>query len=159
MFISTVHKLFRQHPPPPPPPPPPHTHTHTSPYLSTVPIFDFQNLQKSGCPDFLEFYPVNIPVFKVIFKTQISIFQVFFLQIEKKYTLSIWNARIWICRGFRCGVQCTIDQVFGVQWASGVWWEALVFDGGGGGGGLVVRTMMKVSWFLISKCWQVCTTF
>ena len=25
-------------------------------------------------------------------------------------------------------------------------------------GGGVVRTMMKVSWFLISKCWQVCVS-
>ena len=33
-------------------------------FVGTVPIFDFQNLQKSGCPDFLEFQPVNIPVFK-----------------------------------------------------------------------------------------------
>ena len=38
-------------------------------FIQTVPISDFQNLQKSGCPDFLEFEPVNIPVFKVIFKT------------------------------------------------------------------------------------------
>ena len=58
-------------------------------------------------------------------------------------------------RGFRCGVQCTIDQIFSVQSASGVWWEAMVFVGGEGGGG-GVRAMMKVSWFLISKCWQVC---
>ena len=28
--------------------------------------------------------------------------------------------------------------------------------GGGGGGGEEVTAMMKVSWFLISKCWQVC---
>ena len=39
------------------------------PYLPTVPIFDFQNLQKSGRPDFLELQPVNIPVFKLKFKT------------------------------------------------------------------------------------------
>ena len=59
-------------------------HSCTSPevqinnaYLPTVlifsgqdfPIFDFKNLQKLGCPNFLEFQPVNIHVFKVIFKT------------------------------------------------------------------------------------------
>ena len=53
-------------------------------YLPTVPIFDFQNLQKSGRPDFQEFLPVNIPVFKVIFKDINHIFLVFLLQIEKK---------------------------------------------------------------------------
>ena len=39
---------------------------HTCQPSGTVPIFDFQNLQKSGRPDFLEFQPVNIPVFKII---------------------------------------------------------------------------------------------
>ena len=38
-------------------------------FIGTVPIFDFQNLQKSGHPDFLEFQPVYIPVFNVIVKT------------------------------------------------------------------------------------------
>ena len=28
--------------------------------------------------------------------------------------------------------------------------------GGGGGGGVGIRAMMKVSRFMISKCWQVC---
>ena len=37
-------------------------------FIGTVPIFDFQNLQKSGRPDFLEFQPVSIPIFEVIFK-------------------------------------------------------------------------------------------
>ena len=32
-------------------------------------IYDFQNLQKAGPPNFLEFHPGNIYVFKVIFKT------------------------------------------------------------------------------------------
>ena len=32
-------------------------------YLPTVPIFDFQNLQKSGRPDFPEFQPVYIYLF------------------------------------------------------------------------------------------------
>ena len=39
---------------------------HTCQPSGTVPIFDFQNLQKSGRPDFLEFQPVNFPVFKII---------------------------------------------------------------------------------------------
>ena len=45
-------------------------------FIRTFPIFDFENLQKSGRPDFLEFEPVNITAFtcKVIFKTKISIF-------------------------------------------------------------------------------------
>ena len=38
-------------------------------FIMTVPIVDFQNFQESGHPDFLEFQPVNIPVFKVIFRT------------------------------------------------------------------------------------------
>ena len=38
-------------------------------FIRAVLIFVFQNLQESGHPDFLEFQPVNIPVFKVIFKT------------------------------------------------------------------------------------------
>ena len=33
-------------------------------FVGTVPIFDFQNLQKSGRPDFLEFQPVNILVLR-----------------------------------------------------------------------------------------------
>ena len=38
-------------------------------FIGTVPIFDFQNLQKLEHPDFLEFQPVNIQVFNIIFKT------------------------------------------------------------------------------------------
>ena len=38
-------------------------------FIGIVSIFDFQNLQKSGHPDFLEFQPVYIPVFNVIVKT------------------------------------------------------------------------------------------
>ena len=38
-------------------------------FIGAVAIFDFQNLQNSGRPGCLEFQPVNIPVFKVIFKT------------------------------------------------------------------------------------------
>ena len=34
-----------------------------STYPPTVPIFDFQNLQRSERPDFLEFQSVNISVF------------------------------------------------------------------------------------------------
>ena len=33
-------------------------------FIGIVPIIDFQNLQKSGRPDFLEFQPLNIPVFQ-----------------------------------------------------------------------------------------------
>ena len=33
-------------------------------FIRTAPIFDFQNLQKSGHPDFLEFQLVNIPLLK-----------------------------------------------------------------------------------------------
>ena len=36
-------------------------------YLPTVLIFDLQNLRKSGRPDFPEFQPVTILVFKIIF--------------------------------------------------------------------------------------------
>ena len=36
-------------------------------YLLTVLIFDLQNLRKSGRPDFPEFQPVTILVFKIIF--------------------------------------------------------------------------------------------
>ena len=36
-------------------------------YLPTVLIFDLQNLQKSRRPDFPEFQPVTILVFKIIF--------------------------------------------------------------------------------------------
>ena len=53
-------------------------------FIGTVPIFDFLNLQKSGRPDFQEFQPVNIPVFKLVFKDINHIFLVFLLQIEKK---------------------------------------------------------------------------
>ena len=38
-------------------------------FIGMVPILDFQNLKKSGCPDFPEFQPVYIPLFKVMFKT------------------------------------------------------------------------------------------
>ena len=34
-------------------------------FVGTVPIFDLQDLQRSGCPEFLEFQPESIPVFKV----------------------------------------------------------------------------------------------
>ena len=62
-------------------------------YLPTVAIFDFQNLQISGRPDFLEFQPVNIPVFKVILKTEISIspglfsanWEVYFINPNRTY--------------------------------------------------------------------------
>ena len=70
---------------------------------------------------------------------------------------------------FRCGMQCTIDlfwsssstsSVFSVQWARGVsfLWKALVCGGGRGeqGDAFIVRATMKVSWFLIFRCWQVC---
>ena len=36
-------------------------------YLPTVLIFDLQNLRKSGRPDFPEFQPVTILVFKIVF--------------------------------------------------------------------------------------------
>ena len=36
-------------------------------FIRTVLIFDLQNLRKSGRPDFPEFQPVTILVFKIIF--------------------------------------------------------------------------------------------
>ena len=36
-------------------------------FIRTVLIFDLQNLRKSGGPDFPEFQPITILVFKIIF--------------------------------------------------------------------------------------------
>ena len=54
-------------------------HANHPDFIGTVPIFDFQNLQKSGCPNFLKFHLVNIAVLKVMLRTYISNFQVFSL--------------------------------------------------------------------------------
>ena len=53
-------------------------------FIGEVPIYDFQNLQKSERPNFLEFQLVNISVLKYYLR-HISIY----LQIEKKFLLSI----------------------------------------------------------------------
>ena len=52
---------------------------------------------------------------------------------------------MWLARGFRRRVQCTIDLIqFSSSSSLGLW---------RGGEGWLVRAMMKVSWFLILKCW------
>ena len=69
-------------------------------YQATVTIFSKQSRfltcktsKKRGVPTFLNFSPVKTAVFKIIFKTYINIFQVFSLQIVKKYPFSIRTVR------------------------------------------------------------------
>ena len=54
------------------------------PYLPTVLIFDFQNLQKSGRPNFQNFQLVNIPVFNVIFEDINQYFPGFFFSANRE---------------------------------------------------------------------------
>ena len=55
-------------------------------FIAAVPIFDFQNLQKSGRPEFLEFHPLNISIFEVMFKTRIGIFPgLFFCKLRRNF--------------------------------------------------------------------------
>ena len=68
-------------------------------FIGAVAIFDFQNLQNSGRPGCLEFQPVNIPVFKVIFKTQISIFPgLFSANREETFFANPNRTYEWFCK-------------------------------------------------------------
>ena len=51
-------------------------------FFETVPILGFQDLQKWGRPDFLEFQQVNIPVFESFFRHKSVFFLVFFCKLE-----------------------------------------------------------------------------
>ena len=54
-------------------------------FIGTVPIFGFQDIQKLGHSDFLELQPANIPVFKIIFETKISIFRGLFSKLRRTF--------------------------------------------------------------------------
>ena len=84
-------------------------------FIGRVPIFGFQNLEK-----FLEFHPVNILLLKII----ISIFPgLFSTNWEEKF------CRFADCSALSICFDDPLPQVFSLQWARGVWWEALVSDG------------------------------
>ena len=114
------------------------THTNTcqpSRFYRDSPDFDFQNLQKSGHPYFQEFRPVNIPVFKVIFKDINHYFQglVFANREEIKISFIDLNRMYdWLVN---FGAECSARSIcFDLPLL-----PVLVCGAGGGGGGVVLE--------------------
>ena len=110
-----------------------HVPANHSDCIETVPIFDFQNLQKSGRPDFLRFQPANIAVLEVMCSRS------FLCKLRRSFLY--WSEPfVWMARGFRWGMQCTMNLLRssfsqGFLCPMSPWVLLEIFGLWGGGGG------------------------